>query len=553
MANPDGRALSLGPPAAMSLLDTSGDGAVPAAGARDAIGRSYGSYAPYDVGKVLVAGGGSIGEDGLSGVPTRDRGRGRLELAGPVARPTASMAFRRRQHNLTVLADGSVLATGGMSTNGGGGLVDLANAVYAAERWDPATGQWTTLASAAVARQYHSTALLLPDGTVLTGGGGICGVCQSVGYLRRDFEVFTPPYLFRHDGSGALAPRPQVTGAPATIGYDQAFSVSSPQAASIRKLAIVRLGAPTHGDDQSQRYVPLTFSASGTTLTVNGPANPNEAPAGHYMLFAVDAAGVPSVAPIVSVQRPAAPTSPGAPIPVNLALNRPATGSTPCAATEGPEKAVNGSVSGGYADKWCTLASSKTLRVDLGSSKTVSRFVVKHASAGGENAALNTRAFRIETSTNGSSWTRRVDVTANTAGVSTHTITARSARYVRLVITKPTQLDDPAARIYELEVYGTATTPGPPAQDAPLVLYADTGLAGRAQPFQAGAYDTVRGNLAQIGNDQARSLSVAPGYSATICKDTAFAGGCTILTGQQPTLPAGYDRMISSLRVVRTG
>ena len=59
----------------------------------------------------------------------------------PVGAPTGSLNRRRRQHNLTVLADGSVLATGGQSTNGGGGLVDLANAVYEAERWDPATGR----------------------------------------------------------------------------------------------------------------------------------------------------------------------------------------------------------------------------------------------------------------------------------------------------------------------------------------------------------------------------------------------------------------------------
>jgi hypothetical protein len=194
---PDGRALLLGPSPAVSLVDPDGAGALTAFGTRDAIHRGYGSYASYDVGRYLVAGGGSVSEEGLASVPSRTATVVDTRTGAPVSRAASPMASRRRQGNLTVLADGSVLATGGQSTNGGSGLVDLANPVLAAERWDPATGAWTTLASAAVARQYHSTALLLPDARVLTGGGGICGVCQQVGYLRRDFEIFTPPYLFR--------------------------------------------------------------------------------------------------------------------------------------------------------------------------------------------------------------------------------------------------------------------------------------------------------------------------------------------------------------------
>ena len=120
--------------------------------------------------------------------------------------PTAPMAFGRRQHNLTVLADGSVLATGGNSS--GAGLVDLAHGVYAAERWEPATGAWTTLAAETATRQYHSTALLLADGRVLSSGGGICGTCDAVDYLAKDAQVFTPPYLFAADGSGALGSAP---------------------------------------------------------------------------------------------------------------------------------------------------------------------------------------------------------------------------------------------------------------------------------------------------------------------------------------------------------
>ena len=143
------------------------------------------------------------------------------------------MANGRRQHNLTVLADGSVLATGGNSS--GAGLVDLANGVYAAERWNPATGAWTTLAAESVTRQYHSTALLLADGRVLSSGGGICGTCDQVRYLAKNAQVFTPPYLFRTDGSGELAARPQIAAAPAAASYGLPFQIDTAQAASIAR------------------------------------------------------------------------------------------------------------------------------------------------------------------------------------------------------------------------------------------------------------------------------------------------------------------------------
>ncbi|WP_436496309.1 alpha/beta fold hydrolase [Actinokineospora sp. HUAS TT18] len=148
-------------------------------------------------------------------------------------------------------------------------------------------------------------------------------------------------------------------------------------------------------------------------------------------------------------------TTPPPPPPAgNLALNKPATGSTPCASTEGPAKAVNGTVSGGNSDKFCTLATSKWLQVDLGASKSITGVTVKHAQAGGEPATYNTKAFTIKTSANGSTWTTAATVTNNTAGTTTHPVTA-TARHVRLEITTPTQSGDKAARIYELEVTGS--------------------------------------------------------------------------------------------------
>ena len=270
---PDGRAFYSGPDQTMRSLDTTGTGAWQTFSQRDSLNRSYGSHAFYDIGKILVAGGGNS---------TTDARVIDLNGATPQVSATAPMAYGRRQHNLTVLADGSVLATGGNSS--GASLVDLNNGVYPAEQWDPATGQWKTLAAMQVTRQYHSTALLLPDGRVLSSGGGICGTCDTVGYLAKNAEVFTPPYLFKHDGSGELAPRPVLDSAPAEVAYGTPFDVGTPDAASIRKLALIRLGAVTHSVNMEQRYVPLTFAAGSASLTATGPANANVAPPGMYML-----------------------------------------------------------------------------------------------------------------------------------------------------------------------------------------------------------------------------------------------------------------------------
>jgi hypothetical protein len=134
-------------------------------------------------------------------------------------------------------------------------------------------------------------------------------------------------------------------------------------------------------------------------------------------------------------------------------LNKAATGSASCATTEGPAKAVNGSVSGGNSDKFCSLVATKFLQVDLGSSQSLGSVEISHASAGGESASYNTRAFNLQTSTDGSTWTTRATVTNNTAAVTTHALTGVTARYLRLNITTPTQGTDPAARIYELKAF----------------------------------------------------------------------------------------------------
>ena len=89
----------------------------------------------------------------------------------------------------------------------------------------------------------------------------------------------------------------------------------------------------------------------------------------------------------------------------NLALGRPATGGPPCSPDRGPEKAVNGSVAGGKADSWCAENWPFFLQVDLGAVHPVKRFVVKHASAGGESPESDTRDFNIQVSSDGKTYT----------------------------------------------------------------------------------------------------------------------------------------------------
>ena len=291
---PDGRVFNAGPEKTMRFLDTTGGGFWQTVGNRDSITRNYGSHAMYDIGKILVSGGGASSPSAVV-----------IDLNnGAQSTPTGSMTYGRRVHQLTILADGTVVATGG---NSSGETVDMSNGVYAAELWNPATGQWTVLASMLVTRQYHSTALLLPDGRVLSAGGGVCGKCTTVGYINKNAEIFSPPYLFKKDGSNQLAPRPTISAAPNTLDYQQLFTVNSPQAATIQKISLVRLSSVTHSVNMEQRFIPLSFSSGSGQLTVTAPANANIAPPGYYMLFIIDNEGVPSLAKMIQLQVAAPP------------------------------------------------------------------------------------------------------------------------------------------------------------------------------------------------------------------------------------------------------
>jgi alpha-glucosidase len=201
--------------------------------------------------------------------------------------------------------------------------------------------------------------------------------------------------------------------------------------------------------------IPLSFLSAGVTYTAQiyrDGASDNEIV---YQTQSVNSGTVLSIPLRVNggLAIRISTNAPSSNLP-NLAAGKTASADSSCAANEAPHKAVNGSVALGTGDKWCSTGASKWLRVDLGGNYTVSQITVRHAGAGGESSAWNTRDFNLQTSTDGSTWTTVATVTGNTANATTHAFAARSARYVRINITTPASDGNAAARIYELEVYG---------------------------------------------------------------------------------------------------
>jgi hypothetical protein len=246
--------------------------------------RDYGSAVMYQPGKVMIVG----GSDPPDGEPTPTAELIDLNQPAPSWRYTDPMSYARRQLNATVLPDGKVLVTGGTAS---AGFSDPAGAVHAPELWDPGTDKWSVMASNQVTRVYHSTTLLLPDGRVLSTGSG-----DGPGLPRElNAEIFSPPYLFRGQ-------RPVITQAPAEIGYGEAFVVATPDAGRVTRVSLVRLSSVTHAFDQNQRFSELSFRKTAGGLTVAGPETSQVAPPGHYLLFILDGAGVPSLATVIHMK-----------------------------------------------------------------------------------------------------------------------------------------------------------------------------------------------------------------------------------------------------------
>ena len=209
----------------------------------------------------------------------------------PVVTPTGNIDQVRYWASGTILADGKVLITGGSQIAN-----NLTGVAYRAQIWDPGTGAWTAGATATKPRLYHSNSMLLPDATVLTGGGGAPGPVNNL-----NSELYYPPYLYATNGTPAV--RPVISATASTLlNPGDTVNITVGPTDIISRLTFVRTGSATHSNNSDQRFIALSFAQEGENVTAVLPRDTTTLVPGFYMLFAFNDAGVPSVAKIFNVK-----------------------------------------------------------------------------------------------------------------------------------------------------------------------------------------------------------------------------------------------------------
>lgn len=226
--------------------------------------------------KVMIIGGGN----GFYGQATDRVNIVELKDSSPSYTAAASLNYARMHHNAVLLPDRTVFVCNGSAKG-----EDIAQSTLPAEIYNPVTNTWTVAATPGVSgRVYHSVALLLPDGRVVTAGGN-----PDRGIEERRLEIYRPAYMSQS--------RPVIQSASQAVKYGGTITIQTPQAADIKWVSLIRPMATTHSCDTEQRLVDVPLaSKTDTSLTATVTSNRNLAPAGWYMLFITDNNNVPSVA-----------------------------------------------------------------------------------------------------------------------------------------------------------------------------------------------------------------------------------------------------------------
>lgn len=214
-----------------------------------------------------------------------------LDAKNPTVGWTQYPPWQHARHNANtvVLADGSLLTMGGNRQSSYDQPV-FATEMYSTRASDT-TGKWLEMAPHTIQAAYHSTAILLPDATVLLSQDDMDK--SAAGAAQHKAQIYSPPYLFK-------GKRPTIKKAPATITWGQTFEVATDRATT--GAVLIAPGATTHGNDMHQRAIHLPVQPRGSSvLAATLPASATLVPPGYYMLFMIDSNGIPSKAKFVRV------------------------------------------------------------------------------------------------------------------------------------------------------------------------------------------------------------------------------------------------------------
>ena len=275
---PDGRVFGFDSNGRMYYVDTSGSGSATLGSQFTGPTGSDSSAAMFRPGRILQFGGNANTARVID-----------ITSGTPVVTNTGSLSSQRRLVTATVLADGRVLATGGSTV-----WNEMTGVNYNAEIWNPTTGQWLLGPPQAKARLYHSTAVLMPDASVLVAGGGAPGPQNNT-----NMEIYYPPYLY--NAAGGFATRPVIETAPGTIDIGETFGIDIAGTGAISRVAMIKTASVSHSWNTEQRFIELTFQQNGGQLNIQAPTKAGDAPPGYYLLFVLNAAGTPSIAKIAKV------------------------------------------------------------------------------------------------------------------------------------------------------------------------------------------------------------------------------------------------------------
>lgn len=249
--------------------------------------------APAQDQKVMIMGGGGVGESKKSTPRTAVID---LKEDNPSFKTGPQLPQGTRYLNSVIMPDDSVFTSNGSGDYRGRSASNILKAQF----YDPKDNAFHEAASPKVGRNYHSEALLLPDGRVATFGSDPLYDDQQntkLGHFEQRMEIYTPPALHRGGDK-----RPVLGDGPETLPDDHRARFTTDQADRITKARLMRPSAVTHTTDVEQRSIELGLTKGKGSVTVDVPEDRALVPPGWYMLFVSDADGVSSEAKWIQVK-----------------------------------------------------------------------------------------------------------------------------------------------------------------------------------------------------------------------------------------------------------